>query len=293
MTLEQLRIFVAVAERQHLTQAADALALTPSAVSSSIRTLEERYGTPLFNRVGRRIETNEAGRIFLAEARATLASARAAERTLAELSGLQRGTLNLQASQTIASYWLPPLLMQFHRTYPLVDLCLAVGNTQSVALAVVEGTADLGFIEGTIDEPALSVETVGEDRIVVVVAPGHPWASGKRLGPADLLAGEWIMREPGSGTRSAFESMLKAIGVEPGELSVALTLPSNEAVRAAVMAGRFATAVSKLVVAPYLKAGLLSMANIDLPPRSFYQLRHKARYQGKASLALEQMIRQR
>jgi DNA-binding transcriptional LysR family regulator len=292
MTLEQLRIFVAVAERQHLTQAADALALTPSAVSSSIRALEERYGTPLFNRVGRRIETNEAGRIFLAEARATLASARAAERTLAELSGLKRGTLNLQASQTIASYWLPPLLVQFHQTYPLVDLCLTVGNTRSVAQAVVEGTADLGFIEGPIDEPALSVETIGEDRIVVVVAPGHPWAGGNRLAPADLLAGKWIMREPGSGTRSAFESMLKAIGVEPGELSVALTLPSNAAVRAAVMAGPFATAVSKLVVAPHLKAGLLSMANIDLPPRSFYQLRHKARYQSKASLAFEQMIRQ-
>jgi DNA-binding transcriptional LysR family regulator len=292
MTLEQLRIFVAVAERQHLTQAADALALTPSAVSSSIRALEERYGTPLFNRVGRRIETNETGRIFLAEARATLASARAAERTLAELSGLKRGTLNLQASQTIASYWLPPLLVQFHQTYPLVDLCLTVGNTRSVAQAVVEGTADLGFIEGPIDEPALSVETIGEDRIVVVVAPGHPWAGGNRLAPADLLAGKWIMREPGSGTRSAFESMLKAIGVEPGELSVALTLPSNAAVRAAVMAGPFATAVSKLVVAPHLKAGLLSMANIDLPPRSFYQLRHKARYQSKASLAFEQMIRQ-
>ena len=65
MTLDQLRIFVEVAERQHLTQAAAALALTPSAVSSSIKALEERYGTALFDRVGRRIETNEAGRIFL------------------------------------------------------------------------------------------------------------------------------------------------------------------------------------------------------------------------------------
>ena len=128
--------------------------------------------------------------------------------------------------------------------------------------------------------------------MVVVVASSHPWASGKRQAPADLLAGEWIMREPGSGTRSAFESMLAAIGVNPGELSVALTLPSNEAVRAAVMAGRFATAVSELVAAPYLKAGLLNMANIDLSPRSFYLLRHNARYHSKASLALEGLIRQ-
>jgi DNA-binding transcriptional LysR family regulator len=292
MTLEQLRIFVEVAERQHLTQAANVLALTPSAVSASIRALEERYGTPLFNRVGRRIETNEAGRIFLNEARGTLASASVAERTLSELAGLKRGTLNLQASQTIASYWLPPLLVQFHQAYPQIDLSLAVGNTQSVAQAVVEGAADLGFVEGIIDEPALSVEMVAEDGMVVVVASGHPWASGKRQAPVDLLAGEWIMREPGSGTRSAFESMLKAIGVNPGELSVALTLPSNEAVRAAVMAGRFATMVSELVVAPYLKAGLLCSVNIDLPPRSFYLLRHNARYQSKASLALERLIRQ-
>src|SRR5471032_2166488 len=127
MTLEQLRIFVEVAQREHLTQAASALALTPSAVSASIRVLEERYGTPLFNRVGRRIELSEAGRLFLREARITLASARTAERTLSELGGLQRGTLQIQASQTIASYWLPPLLVQFRQRYPQIELSLTAG----------------------------------------------------------------------------------------------------------------------------------------------------------------------
>src|SRR5471030_855174 len=138
MTLEQLRIFVEVAQREHLTQAASALALTPSAVSASIRVLEERYGTPLFNRVGRRIELSEAGRLFLPEARITLASARTAERTLSELGGLQRGTLQIQASQTIASYWLPPLLVQFRQRYPQIELSLTAGNTRQVAQAVAE-----------------------------------------------------------------------------------------------------------------------------------------------------------
>ncbi|MEB0164726.1 LysR family transcriptional regulator [Glaciimonas sp. CA11.2] len=293
MTLEQLLIFVEVAERQHLTQAANALSLTPSAVSSAIRVLENRYGIPLFNRVGRRIETSEAGRIFLTEARSTLASARAAELTLSELGGLKRGALNIQASQTIASYWLPELMVRFHQKYPQIALTLTVGNTQQVAQAVVDGAADLGFIEGTIDEPALVVETVDEDRIVAVVGPGHPWANGQRLEPADLRSGKWIMREQGSGTRSAFEEMLEAIGVDVSGLHIALTLPSNEAVRSAVMSGPFVTVVSELVVASHLQAGLLCKANIELPLRSFYLLHHKARYKTKASLALQEMIQRR
>ncbi|HEV7814813.1 MAG TPA: LysR substrate-binding domain-containing protein [Janthinobacterium sp.] len=293
MTLEQLRIFVEVAEREHLTQAAHALALTPSAVSASIRVLEERYGTPLFNRVGRRIETSEAGRIFLTEARATLASARAAELTLAELGGLKRGTLSIHASQTIASYWLPPLLVRFRQAYPHIELLLAIGNTQQVAQAVVDGAADLGFIEGHIDEAALAVATVDEDRIVAVVAPGHPWAHGAALKPEQLLGSQWILREQGSGTRSAFEEMLAQIGVGLEQLDIALTLPSNEAVRSAVMAGPYATVVSELVVASHLRAGLLCKADIEMPPRSFYILRHKARYQSRASLAMEALIRQR
>ena len=157
MTLEQIRIFVAVAEREHLTQAATALNLTPSAVSSAIHALEQRYAANLFNRVGRRIELSPDGRAFLGEARAMLASAEAAEQALRELGGLARGRLSIAASQTIVSYWLPRALMRFASTYPAVAIALAEGNTTSVAAAVLEGRAELGFIEGAVDEPALSV----------------------------------------------------------------------------------------------------------------------------------------
>lgn len=291
MTLEQLRIFVEVAERQHLTQAAAVLALTPSAVSASIKALEERYGTPLFNRVGRRIETSEAGGIFLVEARRTLASARAAELTLSELGGMKRGTLTIQASQTIASYWLPQFLVQFRQVYPAIELSVTVDNTYNVAQAVVQGSADLGFVEGAIDEPVLSVETVAQDRMLAVVASSHPWAGGKVLGAADLLAARWILREEGSGTRSAFESALAAYGLSINSLHVALALPSNEAVRSAVMAGPFATLMSELVVGSHLQAGLLAKANFQMTARAFQMLRHPERYKSKASVALEQLIR--
>ncbi|MBN9270304.1 MAG: LysR family transcriptional regulator, partial [Mesorhizobium sp.] len=95
MTLEQLRIFVAVAEQEHLTRAARDLSLTQSATSAAIAALEARHATRFFNRVGRRIELNETGRLFLAEARAVLARAASAEAVLADLAGLKRGSLHL------------------------------------------------------------------------------------------------------------------------------------------------------------------------------------------------------
>jgi DNA-binding transcriptional LysR family regulator len=290
MTLEQLRIFIAVAEREHLTQAAGSLALTPSAVSASLRALEQRYNTPLFNRIGRRIEINESGRLFLVAARATLAAARNAELTLAELTGLQRGTLAMHASQTIASYWLPPLLTQFRQRYPLIDLVLTIGNTCSVAQAVLQGAADLGFVESCINEPELATTKVADDSIVLVTGASHPWADGRPIDAPALLSAEWIMREQGSGTRSAFESRLAAMGVDAGKLHIALTLPSNEAVRSAVVAGRYVTVVSKLVVASHLQTGLLSQANFTLPPRRFSMLHHEQRNSSKAAQAFKQML---
>jgi DNA-binding transcriptional LysR family regulator len=101
MTLEQLRIFVAVAEREHVTRAAEALDMTQSAISAAVQALEARHGTRLFDRVGRRIVLTEIGRIFLDDAKSVLVRAAAAETALAELGGLSRGTLSLHASQRL------------------------------------------------------------------------------------------------------------------------------------------------------------------------------------------------
>jgi DNA-binding transcriptional LysR family regulator len=287
MTLEQLRIFVEVAERQHLTQAAAVLHLTPSAVSSAVRALEERYGVPLFNRVGRRIETTQAGRAFLTEAKNTLASAAAAEMMLSEMGGLRRGSLRLQASQTIASYWLPPLLVGFQQRYPAIDVHLSVGNTRSVVQAVLAGGADLGFVEGQVEDSALTIRAIGRDRLAIVVAPGHPWADGRALPARELLSQRWVMREPGSGTRSAFTDVLKSHRIDAAELDIALTLPSNEALISAAGVGELATVVSELAAGPLLEAGRLKRVNFALPPRDFYLLHHRQRYRTKASLALD------
>ncbi|MFC5068782.1 LysR substrate-binding domain-containing protein [Flaviflagellibacter deserti] len=290
MTLDQLRIFIAVADREHLTGAAEALNMTPSAVSHAIRALEERHGAELFHRVGRRIELAEAGRVFLPAAKATLAQAQSAELALAELGGMKRGRLAVHASQTIASYWVPELLVRFHDAYPGVYVSLAVGNTTEAVRAVVEGSADVGFVEGDVDEPVLAMKSVASDQLIVVVSPDHHWADGRLLKPDDLRHGRWVMREQGSGTRALFEDALEAIGIPRQELDVSLSLPSNEAVRAAVQAGKLAGVMSEMVAANDLEAGRLARAGIDLPARMFWMLWHKERYRTKAARALEALI---
>lgn len=290
MTLEQLRIFIEVAEREHLTRASEALHLTPSAVSSAIRTLEERYGATLFNRIGRRIELTGDGRLFLDEARATLARARSAERMLSEFGGGKRGILSIHASQTIASYWLPPFLAQFHSAFPLVEVRLTVGNTESVTAATQEGAADIGLVEGSVQAPALSISKVATDQLILVTRPDHAWNGAGRLSWDRLFEGKWILREQGSGTRSVFEDAMRANGYNPARLNVALELPSNEAICSAVRSGDYVTAISELVAAPHLAAGTLVKADFILPQRQFLMLLHNDRYRTKALQAFADVL---
>lgn len=291
MTLEQLRIFLAVAQREHVTRAAEALNLTQSTVSGAINALESRHGVKLFHRIGRRIELTEAGRVLTDQAKVILTNVRTAEIAMADLSDIRRGTLTVFASQTIASYWLPRRLVEFNSRHPQIDLRLEVGNTAQCTQAIIAGTADLGFIEGNIDEPSVSIELVAMDRLVIVVGAQHPWATKPPTQPQDLSGTEWVLREPGSGTRSSFESALQDMRIGPNALRIAIELPSNEAVCAAVEASQFATTVSEAVAASGIAAGRLVLVPFELPGRAFSLIRHRERHRTRASEAFREMTR--
>jgi len=286
LTLEQLRIFVAVAEREHVTQAARALHLTQSAVSAAVSAIEARHGVKLFDRVGRRIELTGTGRTFLTEARAVLARAAAAEAVLGDLAGLRRGALSLAASQTVASYWMPPLMARFRAAYPGIALNLTIGNTETVATMVRAGDVDLGFVEGEVSDVALDVTAVADDQLLVVTAAAAAPRKRTPLRAADLQAMRWVFRERGSATRSIFEGALRQLGLDPSSLDVILELPSNEAVRAAVEHGAGAAALSRLAVADALASGALVALNVALPNRRFYSLRHRERWVSQAEREL-------
>ncbi len=288
MTLDQLRMFVEVAERQHMTKAAQALHVTQSTVSAAIAALESRYGIRLFHRIGRRIELTEAGQTLLGEARAILGRVAGTERILAELGSLMQGTLKIVASQTIASYWLPKHLADFRQKYPGISIHLAMGNTGQVIRSVSDGSVELGFVEGSVSDGMISRWTVGQDRLVLVGRPECFPAEGKEISLA-----RWIMREPGSGTRSTFEEMLRARGLDPDSLDVALTLPSNESVLSAVEAGAGIAVLSALVVERSIDAAALRILPFDETPRPFSALCHKERTPGRAAEVLLKSMRSR
>ena len=283
MTLEQLRIFVVVAEREHITRAAEALNLTQSAVSSAIAMLEARHAVALFDRVGRSIFLNDTGRAFLPEARGVLDRARAAEAALDDLSALRRGKLSIMASQTIASYWLPEHLAAYRLAYPQIEIDVRFANTDRVADAVETGQAELGLVEGIVDRAVITSQVLADDEMVVVVAGDYP-GDGSELAN-QLAALPWIAREEGSGTREAFDTMMAGQGVQ-----VILTLPGNEAVLGAVESGLGATLMSRAVARARLAAGTLQIVEGPVFSRSFYLLQHRERYRTKAAGAFIEMV---
>lgn len=289
MTLEQLRVFVAVGDSLSMRRAAEIVHLSQPAVSAAIAALERRYATHLFDRIGRRLELTEAGRSFLPEAKAVLLRAEAARRTLDDLAGLSRGELRLAASQTVATYWLPARLARFARTYPGISLPLAVGNSAQAIAAVAAGEADLGFVEGTVDGSGLDVIPVGGDRLGLYAAIDHPLA-GRRVEREDLLRISWAVRERGSGTRDHFVAGMAVHGLSLEDLDIRLELPSNGAVLEAAKAGGLVASVSTLAAASRIQAGTLAEIYCDFSPRIFHMIFHHERYPSAAMTAFRAEI---
>lgn len=278
MTLDQLRIFVAVADKEHVTRASEVLHLTQSTISAAIKTLETTYGVQLFHRIGRRIELTHDGRAFLEEARSLMSHATAVEKSLRDLGSAEKGQLSIAATQTIASYWLPPHLVEFRKRYPACKLDTRVGTTAQVLAAVIEGTADIGYVGSAVSSHLVHVAEVGRDQLTIVVPTDHPWASVPQLSIFDLADESWVMRESDSGTRHEFEMALAKQGIVPRGLNVVLELPTDEALCAAIKAGFGVGVLSGMVANSVASSGALARVRCELPSRPFYGIRHRERH---------------
>ncbi|WP_199249986.1 LysR substrate-binding domain-containing protein [[Phormidium] sp. ETS-05] len=303
MTLEQLRIFLAVAEYLHFTRAAEALFITQPAVSAAIQNLEAEYGVKLFHRIGRRIEIAEAGKLLQIEAQKIIDQVVQAERGLKELNNLQRGELKLGASLTIGNYWLPGKISQFKRQYPGINIDCTLANAEEICEGTATGIFDFGLLTGEVKptlESYLDQEVVGSERLQIVVGKSHPWFQRPEITVSELDQTDWVMREPGSGVQQMFEQALQSWGVDPSQLNVVLVLPSSDMIKAVVENDMGAAAIPDLMVTKELQ--LATLRSVTVMPnkgvarqpleilQKIWKLKHRQRFQTKIASVFEDML---
>lgn len=258
--LAALELLEAVDTHGSLSAAARALGLAQPSVSTGLTRLERRTGLTLLTRTAGGTRLTPSGAAVLARARDVLAASDALEREVAELRSADRGRVAVAASLSIAEYLVPGWLAGRPAGAAVVDL--EVANSRDVMDAVLHGRADLGFVEGPDVAAGLHARAVGEDELVVVVAPAHPWARRRRpVAPDELATAPLAVREAGSGTRAVLERALAAAG-HPLHGSPA-QLGSTSAVKNVVRAGTAAAVLSALTVADELARGDLRRVPVE------------------------------
>lgn len=242
LNLHHLRVFAAVAEQGGFSRAAAVLRVSQPAVSKAVLELERQVGMSLFDRSGRTLRRTSAGDALYDRARELFGVEQMAEEELLALRGLERGTLRVGASTTVATYFLAPYLGDFTRAHPGVAVRVASANTRAIARALVERRVDVALVEGPVQDARITTRRWRDDELVVIAPPNHVLAHKRRVSAADLASHRFIVREPGSGTRVVASRALAALGVRA---PVAMQLGSTEAIKQAVAAGLGLAIVSR------------------------------------------------
>jgi len=274
-TLRQLEVFLAVAGTQNISRAAEALAMSQSAVSGSLSDLESHFDILLFDRVGKRIQLNEFGRALRPRAQALLEQAQDLENALRNHTDI--GRLQIGATLTIGNYLAVELMARFMREQPGAQVSLEVANTQEIVNKVVNFELDIALVEGELTHPELEITPWHEDELMVFCSPEHALAAKGELTDADLLEATWIVREIGSGTRQTFERAMH--GLLP-KLNIMLELQHTEAIKRAVEAGLGIGCISRVALLDAFRRG--SLVPLSVPHRDFrryfYFIVHRHKY---------------
>lgn len=277
--LPHLETFVEAAERGSFTAAARALGLTQAAVSQRIQQLEVTLQTPLFRREEGGVTLTDAGRQLHEYARRILDLTSEAWAAVTGRQSEARGELLLASSSVPAQHLLPPILAEFRKRHPLVQVRVSVSDTDDVLRQVERGQAHLGLVGGPGGGSQVEFRRVACDELVLVVPSGHPWWRKRRVTVADLLTQPLIQREQGSGSRRCLERSLERLGVAASRLNVTLELGSTEAIKEAVLERVGVAVLSRRSVIREVEAGQLRAVRVEglTLDRNLYLVRDRRR----------------
>jgi DNA-binding transcriptional LysR family regulator len=294
MDTRQLAAFCEVVERRSFSDAAQRLGVTQPAVSQQVRALEQRLGTQLLDRSGRRVEPTEAGLRLYRGAQRMLALEEQLLDELAEPDAPLRGTLEIGASTGPAAIVLPLLLCEFQQANQELRVELSVSDTQSVVELVAGRRLELGIVGAARRHRSVAFEPFFLDEVILACPPGHPFA-GRTVGLDELSEGPLILMQQGAGVRQMVEDEVRKSGTRLRDLDVPLELGLQESVRSAVQGGFGVGFISRRAVESELAAGALAEARVkglDLA-RDIYIVRASGRAGSSAAQAFVAFARER
>ncbi|HEX7124317.1 MAG TPA: selenium metabolism-associated LysR family transcriptional regulator [Thermodesulfobacteriota bacterium] len=257
MDLRQLEVLCKIVELKSFSRAAEAIYLTQPTVSGHIKTLEEEVGTRLLDRLDKEVVPTRAGLILYRYARKILELRHEARQALDHFLGSLQGELQIGGSTIPGEYVLPPLIVQFRQRSPHVTVTLRIGDTRRIIRAVGDGELELALVGARPQESRVELRPFMRDTIILVAAPGHPWAERREIALEDIKGTPFVWRERGSGTRDAIERALGEAGIATNQVGVAAEMGSTEAIRQAVLAGLGPAFLSRRAVVNDLEQGRL------------------------------------
>ena len=269
LSLTHLKTFLTAVRFRSFTRAAVELALTQPAVSAHIALLEQEFGCALFNRTGRRVVLTDAGRALEKGAKEIFERIETVRSEIDDLGRMKGGTISIGASRIVGVYMLPHILMRFRDLYPDIEMKISIHSAHTIKLQVEDNAFDLGIVGegGPIDSENVGVTPIGEDHLVIVVPPKHPFAQRESLTIADIRNETFIMSGRLTASQQSLKAQLAAIGLH---FKSPLTIDDAGAIKRAVLQGAGLAILSRAVVEQEVIEGKLAALEL-----SDYPLRRK------------------
>ncbi len=282
MTIRHLRVFIAVAETERMSAAARRLYVAQPTVSQTVAEIEAHYGVRLFERLSKKLYITPEGARLLGYARHIVALFDEMEQSLQQAS--DRPSLKIGATMSVGGSILPELVSRYETGEGGFRAEVYVDNSREIETRLLRSRLDVALVEGRVKSAELLVRPVIRDELVLLCAPGHPFAGRASVKPEELIDQPFILREEGSGTRELFEIGLASVGISVERKWVCHTA---DAILRAVEAGQGLSVISRRLAAEAAAAGRVHMAaveGLDLT-RAFSLVYHKDKFLSPALLA--------
>jgi DNA-binding transcriptional LysR family regulator len=281
-TLEQIRTFLIVASREHITQAAQVLGLSQPAVTQQVQLLERALGVPLLERIGRGVRLSDAGEEIAAACLLIMRSLENLEGAARSVRGLEVGSLAVGASQVAASYYLSSTLTAFSADYPGVAVDVEIGVGRDICDQVSAGVFEFGLVEGPLPRTRLICAAVASDEVALVVHPAHPLAGQERISAEGLDGSSYLVWERGAVGVTIPSHLLGPIYRTVPQVRLA----NIEAARQMLLAEpRFIAAMPRIAIADDLARSALSIVGRRPMQRPICAVRRPGTALGSAAKA--------